>query len=150
VLGEALVHVGEAQQTVGHSTIELVVKLRQNFYENLERANTEILEYKALRKKLEHRRVEYDSKLNKVQKAKKESPELEEDMREARVKYDECLKDTEAKMQQVMEGDDVLMRDLASYVDAHVEYFRKGLEVFERVGQEIASSYVILIGRDVE
>lgn len=47
---------------------------------------------------MENRRLDLDSKLNKVQKAKKEKPELEEDMRASQVKYDDSLSDVFNKM----------------------------------------------------
>jgi len=46
-------------------------------------------EYQALQKKLHSRRLDYDSKLAKVQKAKKEKPEWEEEMQSAKAKYEE-------------------------------------------------------------
>lgn len=46
-------------------------------------------EYQALQKKLSSRRLDYDAKLAKVQKAKKEKPEWEEEMQAAKTKYEE-------------------------------------------------------------
>ncbi len=46
-------------------------------------------EYVALQKKLQSRRQDYDTKLAKVQKAKKEKPEWEEEMQAAKAKYEE-------------------------------------------------------------
>lgn len=46
-------------------------------------------EYQTLQKKLQSRRQDYDAKLAKVQKAKKEKPEWEEEMQAAKAKYEE-------------------------------------------------------------
>lgn len=51
-----------------------------------------------LKKKLESRRLDYDAKLGKVQKAKKERPDLEQDMQAAKTKYE----DTEADLRNRM------------------------------------------------
>ena len=42
-----------------------------------------------MQKKLHSRRLDYDAKLAKVQKAKKEKPEWEEEMQAAKAKYEE-------------------------------------------------------------
>jgi len=47
-----------------------------------------------MQKKLHSRRLDYDAKLAKVQKAKKEKPEWEEEMQAAKAKYEdtrECV-----------------------------------------------------------
>ena len=46
-------------------------------------------EYHTLQKKLHSRRLDYDAKLAKVQKAKKEKPEWEEEMQASKAKYEE-------------------------------------------------------------
>lgn len=48
-------------------------------------------EYDQLKKKLENRRLDFDAKLNQVQKAKKETPQLEEATRVAQAKYEETM-----------------------------------------------------------
>ena len=55
-------------------------------------------DYDALRKKLENRRLDYDAKLNKFNKSKKEKPGLEEEMKTAQKKYNETLADLESLM----------------------------------------------------
>lgn len=55
-------------------------------------------DYAALKKKLEMRRLDYDAKLNKLNKSKKEKPGLEEEMKTAQKKYHETLNDVEELM----------------------------------------------------
>lgn len=55
-------------------------------------------DYDALKKKLENRRLDYDAKLNKFNKSKKEKPGLEEEMKTAQKKYNETLADLESLM----------------------------------------------------
>lgn len=60
--------------------------------------NASMKDYAALKKKLEMRRLDYDAKLNKLNKSKKEKPGLEEEMKTAQKKYQETLGDVEELM----------------------------------------------------
>lgn len=55
-------------------------------------------DYESLRKKLENRRLDYDAKMNKLMKSKKEKPGLEEETRTAEKKYNETLGNVEDLM----------------------------------------------------
>ena len=55
-------------------------------------------EYEYLKRKLENRRLDFDAKLNQVQKAKKEKPQLEEETRMAQSKYEETMTNLTNKM----------------------------------------------------
>lgn len=52
-------------------------------------------DYTSLKKKMENRRLDYDAKLNKFNKSKRDKPGLEEEMRTAQSKYNETLTDVE-------------------------------------------------------
>jgi hypothetical protein len=96
-----------------------------------------------MRKTLENRRFDYDSKYTKVQNAKKESPELEEDLRVAKFRYEEAFQDTEAKMQLVMEGDEILAGDLTALAQSQLDWFKKGIQVLEKVKDELGQVLVV-------
>ena len=55
-------------------------------------------DYTSLKKKLDNRRLDYDAKLNKLNKSKKELPELEGQVDVARKKYNETLENVEDLM----------------------------------------------------
>lgn len=55
-------------------------------------------EYNRLNTKLENRRLDFDAKLNKVQKSKKENTVLEEETRVCQAKYEETLESITEKM----------------------------------------------------
>jgi phage regulator Rha-like protein len=57
-----------------------------------------IFEFQALRKKLDSRRLDYDAKLNKLQKAKKEKPEWEQEVQASKMKYEETEYDVVQRM----------------------------------------------------
>jgi hypothetical protein len=59
---------------------------------------TSMKDYDSMKKKLENRRLDYDAKLNKFNKSKKDKPGLEEEMKTAQKKYNETLADIESLM----------------------------------------------------
>ena len=66
----------------------------------MEREIEGLKEYDKLNQKLENRRLDFDAKLNRVHKSKKENPELEEETRVAQGKYEDSLTHiTEAMIQ---------------------------------------------------
>ena len=69
----------------------------------LSTGHLEYKEYDSLRKKLTSRRLDYDSKLNRLNKAKKEKPELEQEMQAARMKYEDTEHDLIQKMAYLQE-----------------------------------------------
>jgi predicted nuclease with TOPRIM domain len=67
-----------------------------------------------LKTKLENRRLDYDAKMNKVQKLKKESQLLEEETRVAQSKYDETLGDLGDKMVEIESNEESQIREVGS------------------------------------
>ena len=71
-----------------------------------------------MQKKLQSKRQDYDSKLAKVQKAKKEKPEWEEEMQAAKAKYEETRENVLNMMTTINEcqvclgGQDLLQRKI--------------------------------------
>lgn len=66
-------------------------------------------DYATLKKKLESRRLDYDAKLNRLSKSKKEKPGLEEEMKTAQKKYHETLNDVENLMSTFAEREVLLL-----------------------------------------
>ncbi len=67
-------------------------------------------EYDYLKKKLENRRLDFDAKLNQVQKTKKENQKLEEETRGAQGKYEETLEHLTHKMIDINSTDVSLLK----------------------------------------
>ena len=61
---------------------------------------------KGARKKLESRRLAYDTSLAKMQKAKKEDFRVEEELRSQKAKYEETSEDVYRRMQDVSKDND--------------------------------------------
>jgi exonuclease VII small subunit len=72
--------------------------IKAEFLNKLSAYLADMKNYKHLKGKLESRRLDYDAKLNRLQKSKKEQPQLEEDMRAAAQKYEETLAELETIM----------------------------------------------------
>ena len=71
----------------------------------MERGLVQMKDYQTARKKLESRRLAYDSVLSKVQKMKKEDVRTEEELRSARAKYEETSEDVHNRMMTIQEAE---------------------------------------------
>ncbi|KAI8805784.1 hypothetical protein BJ742DRAFT_855673, partial [Cladochytrium replicatum] len=100
----------------------------------------EMKEYQAARKKLENRRLDFDAKLNKVQKAKKDTPALEEDTRVAQGKYEDSLSDTTNKMIRLNSNEEEQLDELLRMVDAQYEYYRQCWEIVKDLKENLGGA----------
>jgi predicted nucleic acid-binding Zn-ribbon protein len=71
----------------------------------MERGLVQMKDYQTARRKLESRRLAYDSVLSKVQKMKKEDVKTEEELRSARAKYEETSEDVHNRMMAIQEAE---------------------------------------------
>jgi BAR domain len=71
----------------------------------MERGLVQMRDYQTARRKLESRRLTYDSVLSKVQKMKKEDVRTEEELRIARAKYEETSEDVHNRMTAIQEAE---------------------------------------------
>ncbi|KAF9138818.1 hypothetical protein BGX30_008725 [Mortierella sp. GBA39] len=130
---EALHQMGDAHQSIGAAQGELISRLGSSYIECLERAQAQMKEYQAMQKKLHSRRLDYDAKLAKVQKAKKEKPEWEEEMQAAKAKYEETRECVLGIMSAISESQDDNVISLKAYYDAQLAYARRMVEILEAV-----------------
>ena len=84
---------------------------------------------KAARKKLEQRRLAYDTSLTKMQKAKKEDFRVEEELRAQKAKYEEASEDVHRRMEDIRDAEAESVIDLTSFLDAQLAYFDSCREV---------------------
>ncbi|KAF9276718.1 hypothetical protein BGZ68_009829 [Mortierella alpina] len=137
---EALLQMGDAHQSIGAAQSELISRFGSSYIECLERAQAQMKEYQALQKKLSSRRLDYDAKLAKVQKAKKEKPEWEEEMQAAKAKYEETRECVLAIMTAINESQDENVNSLKAYYDAQLAFARRMVVVLEAIPE---STFVI-------
>ena len=94
-------------------------------------------EYGRLCTKLENRRLDFDAKLNKVQKSKKENTSLEEETRASQAKYEETLEVITQKMIELNTQDDDHNHALMDFVDAQLEYFSSGARILTELKEQL-------------
>ncbi|KAJ3145854.1 hypothetical protein HDU86_000621 [Geranomyces michiganensis] len=141
--GKALVKFGESHEKIANYQVEYIAGVKDSYVSNLESIVTGMKEYAAHKAKLERRRLDFDAKLNKVHKSRKEKPELEEETRVAQAKYEESLTDTTAKMIELNSNEDEQLEDLLRFMDAEAEYHRKSLDTITSLQRALAE-YVLL------
>ncbi|RIA98630.1 hypothetical protein C1645_75958 [Glomus cerebriforme] len=134
--GMGLVKFGTANEKIADAQLEYVSRVRDDFLFGLSSSIEEFKQYQQLKKKLESRRLDYDAKLNKVQKSKKEKPELEEEMRAAKEKYEVTMEDINNKMFALSDSEDQHVQELTTFLDAQLEYFKTGYEILESVKKD--------------
>ena len=82
-----------------------VHKATESALDTMERGLVQMKDYQAARRKLESRRLAYDSVLSKVQKMRKEDVRTEEELRSARAKYEETSEDVHNRMTAIQEAE---------------------------------------------
>ena len=107
-----------------------------SWLESLERSMVQMKEYQAARKKLETRRLAYDTSLAKMQKAKKEDFRVEEELRSQKAKYEESEDEVYRRMQDIKEGETESVSDLGTFLDAELAYHDKCREALLQLRQE--------------
>lgn len=95
-----------------------------------------------MKKKLESRRLEFDSKLSKVNKSKKEKPEDEEALRIAQMRYEDSLTDVTNKMLSLHDSEEEQLGDLVTYIDAQLEYYQQCAELTRNFQEKVTPHYL--------
>jgi len=122
-----------------------VHKATESALDTMERGLVQMKDYQTARRKLESRRLAYDSVLSKVQKMKKEDVKIEEELRTARAKYEETNEDVHNRMTAIQEAEvcplsydrsdikaDKLL-DLTEFMDAQLEYYKKCADLLSQI-----------------
>lgn len=143
-LGVALNNFGHAQSKLGHYQEDYAERMKTDYLEKLEEGLTMFKEYSNLRKKLESRRLDYDAKLGRLQKSKKEKPELEQELQASKMKYEDSEYDVIQKMVSLQEFEDEHCEALQQFLELQYDYFSRSLEVLNEVrsnwGQSLPST----------
>lgn len=121
--GNCLIAMGRSNERIARSQESYVVNATNGWLESLERSLAMMKEYQAARKKLEQRRLAYDTSLSKMSRAKKEDFRVEEELRSQKAKYEEASEDVLRRMQDIKEAEAESVADLGAFVDAELEYY---------------------------
>lgn len=99
-----------------------IVAATNTWADSLERSLVQTKEYQAARKKLENRRLAYDTSLAKMQRAKKEDFRVEEELRSQQMKYEEAEADVERRMFEIKDAEVESVNDLTAFLEAQLAY----------------------------
>lgn len=102
-IGAALINLGQTEARIALLQEDFANMVKGGYIEVLEQGLQHYKDYHALKRKLESRRLDYDAKLSRLQKSKKEKPEWEQEMQAAKMKYEESEYDIIQKMATLQE-----------------------------------------------
>lgn len=121
--GNCLISMGRANERIARTQESYVANATHGWLESLERSLAMMKEYQSARKKLEQRRLAYDTSLSKMQKSKREDFRVEEELRSQKAKYEESSEDVLRRMQDIKEAEADSVADLGAFLDAELEYY---------------------------
>lgn len=127
---------GRTQEKIARIQETYVVNATSTWLESLERSLAQMKEYQTARKKLDTRRLAYDTSLTKLERQKKEDFRVEEELRNARAKFDETSDDVYRRMQDIKEAESESVTDLEDFLDAELIYHEKCHETLLQLKQE--------------
>ncbi|ORZ17948.1 hypothetical protein BCR42DRAFT_478578 [Absidia repens] len=97
-LGAALINLGQTEARIALLQDDFANTIKCEYMDVLKQGLQHYKDYDTLKKKLESKRLDYDAKLTRLQKSKKEKPEWELEMQTAKTKYGESESDVIQKM----------------------------------------------------
>lgn len=127
--GECLMTIGQANERIARFQDSYASNATGNWLETLERSLAQMKEYQNARKKLETRRLGYDTSLGKMQKAKSGDYRAEEELRSQKIKYEESAEDVQRRMQDIIEAEQENTQQLYAFLEAEMTYHDRCREV---------------------
>ncbi|GAB7355247.1 hypothetical protein MBLNU459_g5796t3 [Dothideomycetes sp. NU459] len=127
--GQCLTSMGRANERIARMQESYVANATTSWLESVERSLAQMKEYQAARKKLESRRLAFDTSQAKMQKSKKEDFRMEEELRAQRAKYEESNEDVYRRMLDIKEAETDSIADLTAFLDAELQYYDRAREV---------------------
>ena len=88
---------------------------------------------------MNNRRLDYDAKLNKVQKSKKEDSKLEEDARVSQEKYLETLELITEQMIHLNSQDENQLASFSKLIDDHLRYHEECANQFKALKDQVSN-----------
>ncbi|KAF3917151.1 Endophilin-A2 [Arthrobotrys entomopaga] len=134
--GQCLTSFGRAHESIARIQETYVQNVNDNWLLGLERDLTHMKEYQAARRKLESRRLAYDTAQSKMQKQKKEDFRLEDELRSQRIKYEELSDEVLRRMNDIRDGEQETLMELGAFLDAELEYYDKCRNLLMRVKEQ--------------
>ncbi|KIX10536.1 uncharacterized protein Z518_01619 [Rhinocladiella mackenziei CBS 650.93] len=138
--GQCLNMFGRTQERLARVQEAYIASATSCWLESLERSLVQLKEYQAARKRLETRRLAYDTSLAKMQKAKKEDFRVEEELRTQKAKYEESADDVQRRMEEIRDADPESVAELGAFLDAELAYHDKCREALLQLKSEWPAS----------
>ena len=130
-LGDGLGKYGQTRTKLAIAQEAFGQRLGEGSMAGLDSAKAVVDEYKAMRKKLDSRRLTLDASLYRLKTAKKDHFTLEHEVNMAQERFDEVQEETIARLETVAGCEEQLFADFTEFVDAELEYFTKCKEIME-------------------
>lgn len=134
--GRCLTMFGRAEERLARIQESYIAQATSGWLESLERSLTQLKDYQTSRKKLDTRRLAYDTSLSKMQKAKREDFRVEEELRTQKVKYEEANDDVYRRMLDIKNSEPENVMDLQAFLNAQLDYHEQCREVLLRLKNE--------------
>ncbi|KAI9015309.1 hypothetical protein CLU79DRAFT_707655, partial [Phycomyces nitens] len=135
-LGAVMAKMGETEKQISVFQAELSSVLKDRYIAMLNGGLRLFKEYSSLKKKLESRRLDHDAKQTRVNKAKKEKLEWEQEYQTAKMKYEETKHNLINKMVEIEEFEGVYLSELRILLEAQYSYHLKSLETIESLRKD--------------
>ncbi|KAI8073125.1 hypothetical protein BC940DRAFT_218061, partial [Gongronella butleri] len=130
---DIMTSLGLAECKMDEQMEQFVHHVSEHYLGFLQHSAQRYKEYQAHYRKLESRRLDYDAKLNRLQRASKEMPGLELEVQAAKAKYDDSEYDVVHAMLALQEDEDRQFVALRSFMVSQIAYHRAALAVLEDV-----------------
>ncbi|KAI2701782.1 hypothetical protein DTO012A7_1345 [Penicillium roqueforti] len=134
--GQCLIMFGRTEERIARIQENYIAQATSSWLESLERSLTQMKDLQHARKKLDSRRLAYDTSLSKMEKAKKEDFRVEEELRSQKVKYEEASDDVLRRMQDIKEAEVDNVMDMGVFLDAQLDYHERSREALLQLKNE--------------
>ncbi|KAJ5176936.1 uncharacterized protein N7482_002813 [Penicillium canariense] len=134
--GQCLTMFGRTEERIARIQEAYIAQATSSWLESLERSLTQMKDYQHARKKLDSRRLGYDTSLSKMEKAKREDFRVEEELRSQKVKYEEANDDVLRRMQDIKDTEMDNVMDLGTFLEAQLEYHERCREALLQLRNE--------------
>ncbi|WVQ83084.1 hypothetical protein IAT38_005222 [Cryptococcus sp. DSM 104549] len=129
--GDALAKYGRARCRLAAVQEDFSSRLGDSYIAGMESALGAVNEYKALRKKLDSRRLALDAAISKAQGSKKESAALEEEINIAKTRFEEVEEETHARMLMIQEAEEQQAAELTDLLEAELDYHTRCKDILD-------------------
>ncbi|CCJ29252.1 unnamed protein product [Pneumocystis jirovecii] len=124
VYGQGLLKYGAAHKEISKIQEQFINDVSNTVLGSMDRSLVQFKDYQTARKKLESRRLSYDSVSNRFLKAKKEDPRIEEELRVAKAKYEEACENIYTRIYAIQQLETTQLSNLAALLDMESKYYK--------------------------